>query len=94
MPSSRILFQGDLFYVPERGRVPAAFVVIEDLAREIARRRIEVASIVGVHGRAASYLEFQTALQAFRGSAAIGSRNTHHFYRMPTVMRQVGANDE
>jgi ABC-type Zn uptake system ZnuABC Zn-binding protein ZnuA len=72
-----MLFQGDLFYVPERGKVPAAFVVIEDLAREIARRRIAVSSIIGVHGRPATYAEFEGALQAYRRTSAGRSRNSH-----------------
>ncbi len=75
LPASKILFQGDLFYVPERGKVPAAFVVIEDLAREIGRRRIEVASIIGVHGRAATYAEFQGALLAFRRNSESRARS-------------------
>ena len=75
LPAAQILFQGDLFYVPERGEVPAAFVVVEDLAREIARRRIAVSSIIGVHGRAATYAEFEGALQAYRRTSAASFRN-------------------
>jgi glyoxylase-like metal-dependent hydrolase (beta-lactamase superfamily II) len=77
LPASGMLFQGDLFYVPERGKVPAAFVVIEDLAREIARRRIAVSSIIGVHGRPATYAEFEGALQAYRRISAGRSRNSY-----------------
>jgi glyoxylase-like metal-dependent hydrolase (beta-lactamase superfamily II) len=76
LPAAEILFQGDLFYVPERGKVPAAFVVIEDLAREIARHRIAVSSIVGVHGRAATYAEFEEALRAYRRTPAGRSKTS------------------
>lgn len=50
-PQSRTLFQGDLFYLPEVGPVPAAFEGGEELARLIAAQKLDVARIVGAHGR-------------------------------------------
>ena len=50
-PASRTVFQGDLFYLPEAGAVPATFEGGEELSRLIADQRLEVVDIVGVHGR-------------------------------------------
>jgi glyoxylase-like metal-dependent hydrolase (beta-lactamase superfamily II) len=51
LPASGVLFQGDLFYVPERGPVPPAFPVAETLSAAIRARGITPTLIVGVHGR-------------------------------------------
>jgi glyoxylase-like metal-dependent hydrolase (beta-lactamase superfamily II) len=50
-PASRTVFQGDLFYLPEAGAIPATFEGGEELSRLIADQRLEVVDIVGVHGR-------------------------------------------
>jgi lysophospholipase L1-like esterase/glyoxylase-like metal-dependent hydrolase (beta-lactamase superfamily II) len=50
-PDSRALFQGDLFYLPEAGATPATFEGGEELSRLIAREKLDVGDIVGVHGR-------------------------------------------
>lgn len=50
-PASRTIFQGDLFYLPEAGATPATFEGGEELSRLIAREKLDVADIVGVHGR-------------------------------------------
>lgn len=50
-PQSHTLFQGDLFYLPEIGPVPPAFEGGVELSRLIADRKLDVAGIVGVHGR-------------------------------------------
>ena len=46
-----IAFQGDLFYVPERGHVPPQFMVVRELQNAI--RGLNVTTIAGVHGRPA-----------------------------------------
>lgn len=69
LPAERLLFQGDLFYLPERGPVPAAFEISEDLARAIRRHDLQVEKIVGVHGRPATLQDLQEAL-AKRAAAA------------------------
>lgn len=50
-PGSRTVFQGDLFYIPEAGPVPATFEGGEELSRLLGDHRLEVRDIVGVHGR-------------------------------------------
>jgi hypothetical protein len=60
---ARAIFQGDLFYVPERGAVPEAFPVSRDLDRAIRRHRLDVSTIVGVHGRPATWMEFRRSLR-------------------------------
>jgi glyoxylase-like metal-dependent hydrolase (beta-lactamase superfamily II) len=50
-PASRTLFQGDLFYLPEAGPIPATFEGGEELSRLIADHHLDVVDIVGVHGR-------------------------------------------
>jgi glyoxylase-like metal-dependent hydrolase (beta-lactamase superfamily II) len=54
LPGSRILFQGDLFYLPERGDPPPAFPVVRELRQLMQRHRLEADLIVGVHGRPAT----------------------------------------
>ena len=50
-PASHTVFQGDLFYVPEVGAIPATFEGGEELSRLIADHHLDVRDIVGVHGR-------------------------------------------
>ena len=50
-PASRTVFQGDLFYLPEAGAIPATFEGGEELSRLIAEQHLDVVDIVGVHGR-------------------------------------------
>ena len=69
----RILLQGDLFYIPDRGPVPPAFAVTADLERIIQAQRLEVAHIVGVHGRSGTYEELQTSL---RRRSQLGERRS------------------
>jgi glyoxylase-like metal-dependent hydrolase (beta-lactamase superfamily II) len=62
LPASGILFQGDLFYIPERGPVPPAFDVTADLDRVIRTHDLGVRLIVGVHGRAGTLAELKASL--------------------------------
>lgn len=61
-PASKALFQGDLFYLPERGIVPRAFVTGFELRRLIAERQLDVGYIVGVHGRTGTVDDLDRAL--------------------------------
>jgi lysophospholipase L1-like esterase/glyoxylase-like metal-dependent hydrolase (beta-lactamase superfamily II) len=56
-PDSRTLFQGDLFYLPEVGATPATFEGGEELSRLIAREKLDVDDIVGVHGRSGKLVD-------------------------------------
>jgi glyoxylase-like metal-dependent hydrolase (beta-lactamase superfamily II) len=63
LPERRMLFQGDLFYLPERGDPPAAFPVVRELERLIARLGLKVDLIVGVHGRPATMAQMRQSLR-------------------------------
>jgi len=67
-PLSQTLFQGDLFYLPERGPVPAAFQTGLELMALIERERLAVRDIVGVHGRTGTLEDLRRAI-ALRSSA-------------------------
>jgi glyoxylase-like metal-dependent hydrolase (beta-lactamase superfamily II) len=62
LPGPRILFQGDLFYLPERGPVPVAFDVVEELSERIEGLGLPVTLIVGVHGRPATLAQMHESL--------------------------------
>lgn len=66
LPSQKLLFQGDLFYFPERGAVPPAFPVTADLDRAIRQLRLDVARIAGVHGRVATAADMAESLRRGR----------------------------
>lgn len=74
LPGSRVLLQGDLFYVPERGPVPAAFSVTSDLAHVPAARQLGVATIIGVHGRQGTMAKLRESLVRRSGLHAGGGR--------------------
>jgi hypothetical protein len=40
-----------MFYLPARGPVPAAFPITKELAGQIKALKLDVNSLVGVHGR-------------------------------------------
>lgn len=66
--ASGTLFQGDLFYLPERGPTPPAFSTGRELDTLIASERLRVERIVGVHGRTAGLDDLKRALDlAARG---------------------------
>jgi glyoxylase-like metal-dependent hydrolase (beta-lactamase superfamily II) len=62
-PASKGLFQGDLFYVPERGVVPPAFQTGLELKRVIAERKLDVRYIIGVHGRTGTTEDLEHAVR-------------------------------
>jgi glyoxylase-like metal-dependent hydrolase (beta-lactamase superfamily II) len=66
LPASRLLFQGDMLYVPDRGGPPPAFRVVGDLFEQIRRRRLAVDTVVGVHGRPATLAEAERSLERGR----------------------------
>lgn len=66
IPSQKLLFQGDLFYVPERGAVPPAFAVTSDLDRAVRALGLQIASIAGVHGRVATAADMAESLRRGR----------------------------
>jgi glyoxylase-like metal-dependent hydrolase (beta-lactamase superfamily II) len=57
-----VVFQGDLFYVPERGPVPAAFPVTDELIAAIAG--LDVTTVAGVHGRPATMEEVRLSARS------------------------------
>ena len=63
VPAARVLFQGDLFYIPERGAIPPAFPVTQDLMRAVTAAKLPVAHVVGVHGRSGTWRDVERSVQ-------------------------------
>ena len=63
MPAHRVLFQGDLFFLPEVGPVTSAFSVTEELARVVEGAKLRVDQVVGVHGRTGTWADVRTSLE-------------------------------
>ena len=66
LPGSRLLFQGDMLYVPDRGDPPPAFTITGDLFEQIRLRKLDVQTVVGVHGRPATLAEARQSLERGR----------------------------
>jgi hypothetical protein len=66
MPAPKILFQGDMFYLPARGPVPAAFPIVRDLVHQIKVLKLDVDSIVGVHGRPGTMADLHLSVRKAR----------------------------
>lgn len=69
VPEARVLFQGDLFYIPERGAIPKQFPVADALARVLRANGIVPEYVVGVHGRTGTWTEFEAAMRLPRQRA-------------------------
>lgn len=61
--NAQIVFQGDLFYLPELGPVPPLFDVGLELDSLIRQHQLQVQQLVGVHGRSGTFTEFKKALE-------------------------------
>nr|WP_295382599.1 MBL fold metallo-hydrolase [Pseudoxanthomonas sp.] len=61
-PASGTLFQGDLFYLPERGPVPVAFTTGRELVALIESAHLDVRTLVGVHGRSGTPADLRDAV--------------------------------
>jgi glyoxylase-like metal-dependent hydrolase (beta-lactamase superfamily II) len=61
-PESRTIFQGDLFYLPERMPKLPIFETGTELDRVITAERLDVKAIVGVHGRMATMKDLRRML--------------------------------
>ncbi|PXX42625.1 MBL fold metallo-hydrolase [Undibacterium pigrum] len=59
----QIIFQGDLYYLPEIGPVPPVFDVGMELDSLIRQHQLQVQQLVGVHGRSGTWQEFKQALE-------------------------------
>jgi len=66
VPAHGILFQGDMFSIPERGRVPPAFSVTEGLYNAVSTAGAEVRLVVSVHGRSGTWAEVVESLELRR----------------------------
>ena len=75
LPTSKILFQGDLLKVFEHGAVPPRMEVNADLDRYIRQHRLEVETIIGVHGRTATMADLREALS--RTAPATSGGHSH-----------------
>jgi glyoxylase-like metal-dependent hydrolase (beta-lactamase superfamily II) len=68
LPAQKVLLQGDLFYVPDRGPVPPAFAVTADLERIIEFHKLEANVILAVHGRSTTFDEMRESLAKRSGT--------------------------
>jgi glyoxylase-like metal-dependent hydrolase (beta-lactamase superfamily II) len=69
LPGPRLLFHGDMLYVPERGGVPPAFPITREFLENVQRRRLLVEWFVGVHGRPATIAEARASVRRGSGTA-------------------------
>lgn len=69
---SGTLFQGDLFYIPERGAVPAGFATGRELIALIDAASLPVHAIVGVHGRTGTPRDLHDAVARIANPADRG----------------------
>ncbi len=72
-PTSRTVFQGDLFYLPEAGAIPATFEGGEELSRLLADQHLDVVDIVGVHGRSGRLADLAEGVKLRRNARRWGS---------------------
>jgi glyoxylase-like metal-dependent hydrolase (beta-lactamase superfamily II) len=69
VPDGRVLFQGDLFYIPERGAIPKQFPVTDALVRVLRANDLKPEHVIGVHGRTGTWTEVESALRLPRQGA-------------------------
>jgi glyoxylase-like metal-dependent hydrolase (beta-lactamase superfamily II) len=62
LPNERLVFQGDLLILPERGTVGPANQLTAEFARAIDRLRLDVRTIAGVHGRVGTIEDLRQAV--------------------------------
>lgn len=63
LPKERLVFQGDLLILPDRGEVRPANTLTEEFARAIDRLKLDVQTIAGVHGRVGTIEDLRRAVQ-------------------------------
>lgn len=63
LPKEKILFQGDMFFVPATGEVAPAIEITDWFAKKIKSMGLQFDTIVDADGRAASVAEFREALK-------------------------------
>jgi glyoxylase-like metal-dependent hydrolase (beta-lactamase superfamily II) len=62
LPNEKLVFQGDLLIMPERGKVGPANQLTAEFARAIDRLRLDVQTIAGVHGPVATIADLREAV--------------------------------
>jgi glyoxylase-like metal-dependent hydrolase (beta-lactamase superfamily II) len=67
LPAERIAFQADLFDTHEAPRA-AQLPAMRSLANQVARMKLEVATLAPVHGKPVPWSTFQTALSTLAGA--------------------------
>jgi hypothetical protein len=68
LPAERIAFQADLFDTHEPPRA-AQLPAMRSLANQVARMKLDVATLAPVHGRPVPWSDFQAALKSLSGAA-------------------------
>lgn len=69
LPAQKVLLQGDLFYIPDRGPIPPAFAVTADLERIIEHYKLDATIVLALHGRSATLDEMRESLAKRSGLA-------------------------
>ena len=62
LPKEKLIFQGDLLILPERGAPSLANTLTEEFARAIDRLRLDVQTIAGVHGPVGTIQDLRAAV--------------------------------
>ena len=62
LPKEKLVFQGDLLILPERGEPNAANSLTAEFARALDRLQLDVQTIAGVHGRVGTTADLRTAI--------------------------------
>jgi glyoxylase-like metal-dependent hydrolase (beta-lactamase superfamily II) len=62
LPAEKLIFQGDLLILQERGEPSPANALTRELVQAIDRLGLDVATVAGVHGRVATIAELRSAV--------------------------------
>jgi hypothetical protein len=63
LPKEKLIFQGDLIILPNRGEVDAANTLTAEFLEALDRLKMDVTTIAGVHGRVGTIEDLRRAVQ-------------------------------
>ncbi len=62
LPKEKLVFQGDLLILPDRGEPGPANALTVDFARALEKLQLDVVTIAGVHGRVGTLGDLKAAI--------------------------------
>jgi hypothetical protein len=62
LPKAKLIFQGDLLILPNRGQPGPANALTAEFANAIDRLQLDVQTIAGVHGRVGTIADLRAAV--------------------------------